>query len=268
MASFLQARAKQGKWLLRIDDLDTFRNVSGAAESIIETLQAYGLHWDDAIFYQSEHLENYHAIIKQLLEQKSVYPCVCSRKSLSGFSVYPAYCLNRQVDPNLPYALRIKVADIELAFTDEMQGQQIYSLHQQHGDFIVKRKDNIFAYQLAVVIDDYQQNINHVVRGFDLLQSTPKQLFLQQVLGYPSPVYCHVPMIVDQFGNKLSKQTFAQAISSKNPEKTLFLLLNLLKQNPPANLKTTSVHNIMQWAIANWHPQALKKIRAINRGIY
>ncbi len=253
---------------MRIDDLDTFRNVSGAADSMIEILQVYGLQWDDAIFYQSEHLDNYHAIIKKLIAKKVVYPCVCSRKSLFGHPVYPGHCLNRQIESNVAYALRIKTADIKLSFADEIQGYQTHSLQQQYGDFIVKRKDNIIAYQLAVVIDDYQQNISHVVRGFDLLPSTPKQLFIQQVLGFPSPAYCHVPMIVDQYGNKLSKQTFAQAISSKNPEKTLFLLLNLLKQNPPENLKTTSVHNIMQWAIANWYPQAIKKIRAINRGIY
>lgn len=231
-------------------------------------MQSYGLQWDDAIFYQSEHQDDYQNTVSQLLEQKLVYPCVCSRKSLSGHPVYPGYCLDRQLDPNAAYALRIKTTDIKLSFIDEIQGQHSHALRQQHGDFIVKRKDNIIAYQLAVVIDDYRQNITHVVRGFDLLQSTPKQLFLQQVLGFPSPAYCHVPMIVDQQGNKLSKQTFAQAVSSKNPEKILCLLLSLLKQNPPANLKTTSVHNIMQWAIENWHPEALKKIRAINRGIY
>ncbi len=226
------------------------------------------MQWDDAIFYQSQHLKSYQAIIQQLLEQDLVYPCVCTRKSLSGSSVYPGHCLKTQVKPGVAYALRIKTTDIKISFGDTIQGHQVHSLLQQHGDFIVKRKDNIIAYQLAVVIDDYRQNISHVVRGFDLLESTPKQLFLQQILGYPSPVYCHVPMIVDQQGNKLSKQTFAQAVSSKQPEKTLFLILTLLKQNPPINLKTSSVDNIIQWAIENWHPESLKKIRAINRGIH
>ncbi len=268
LASYLHAKAQQGKWLLRIDDLDTFRNVPSAAPRIIEALQIYGLHWDDSIFYQSQHLASYHTVINQLLAQNLVYPCRCSRKSLANTPIYPGYCLHRQVETNTAHALRIKTTNITLGFDDEIQGQLIQSIAEQYGDFIVKRKDNIIAYQLGVVIDDYRQNISHIVRGFDLLDSTPKQLFLQQLLGYPTPTYCHVPLIVDQQGNKLSKQAFAQAVSLKNPEKTLYLLLTLLKQNPPVILKSASVPTMIQWAIENWQSQPLKKIRAINEGIH
>jgi glutamyl-Q tRNA(Asp) synthetase len=268
LASFLHAKAQQGKWLLRIDDLDTFRNLEGATESIIHTLQVYGLHWDGPVFYQSQHLTSYYTIVDQLLEQNRVYPCSCSRKSLMASSIYPGYCLQKSIATDAAYALRIKTSPINIDFNDEVQGQHQHALAEQHGDFIIKRKDNIIAYQLAVVIDDFRQNISHIVRGFDLLDSTVKQLYLQKILNYPSPVYCHVPVLVDQQGNKLSKQTFAQAVSLDHPEKTLLLLLGLLKQNPPSNLITASVPSIIDWAVENWQSQTLKKIRAINRGIY
>ena len=149
-----------------------------------------------------------------------------------------------------------------------MQGSQSQNIAHQHGDFIVRRKDNIIAYQLAVVIDDHLQNISHVIRGFDLLDSTPKQIFLQQTLAYATPGYCHIPIITDPQGAKLSKQTFAQAVSIEKPEKTLFLLLELLKQNPPHQLKKASVKELINWAIDHWQTDSLKKIRAINKGIY
>lgn len=269
LASFLHAKAQQGQWLLRIDDLDHFRVVSGAAESIIKTLKVYGLQADAPIFYQSQHLKSYKEIIDQLLDKDLVYPCVCTRQSLSSTSVYPRNCITKSIDVNRnAYALRIKTKPLNIGFDDEIQGQQKQHLSQQHGDFIVSRKDKITAYQLAVVIDDFRQNISHVVRGSDLLESTPKQLFLQQILGYPSPAYSHVPMIIDPKGNKLSKQHLAQAVSTDYPEETLFLLLYLLKQNPPQELKQCSIDNILAWAIENWRVKPLKKIRAIEQEFY
>lgn len=255
---------------MRIDDSDTFRNVSGATESILDTLHIYGLYWDGPVLYQTDNLQIYQRIVKQLINQDLVYPCSCTRKALSTnkTAVYSGFCLKSKVDKNLPHALRIKSKDLEISFDDEMQGHQIHSLVQQHGDFIVKRKDNIIAYQLAVVIDDSIQNISHVIRGFDLLDSTPKQIFLQQILGYSTPKYCHIPVIVDPQGHKLSKQTFAQAISTKTPEKTLFLLLQLLAQKPPVLLKNASVNELICWAIDNWNSLHLKNKRAINREFY
>lgn len=248
--------------------MDTYRNTAGSSENIVNILQAYGLQWDNSIYWQSSNTETYHTIIAKLNEQNLVYPCVCTRKSLSGTPVYPGFCLHTKPKPESDYALRIKSKNFDIIFNDEIQGYRCHSLAAQHGDFIVKRKDKIIAYQLSVVIDDYVQNISHVIRGFDLLDSTPRQIFLQQILGYPTPNYCHMPMIIDQQGNKLSKQTFAKAVSPENPEKTLFLLLQLLKLNPPSQLKSTPVKQIINWAIENWQTHELKKIRAINQEIY
>jgi glutamyl-Q tRNA(Asp) synthetase len=135
---------------------------------------------------------------------------------------------------------------------------------KQHGDFIIQRKDGIIAYQLAVVIDDHLQGVNHVVRGYDLLDSTLKQAYLHQLLGYQLPSYMHVPILVDQQGQKLSKQTFAQAVGDSNRSQTLWQLLVLLKQNPPQNLATAAVKDILEWAIQHWQPQKLTAISKIN----
>jgi len=268
LASFLHARANQGLWLLRIDDIDRPREVSGAATSIINTLEALGLHWDGDIDYQSQHIEQYQNIIDDLLKEDLVYPCYCSRKTLNAIesSVYSGTCRNTSKQ-NTPYSLRIKSKPISTRFNDELQGWQDTPFVDQHGDFIIKRKDNITAYQLAVVIDDHRHNINHVVRGFDLLDSTPKQIFLQNTLGYNTPKYCHFPVIIDQQGNKLSKQKCAQAASTESPQHMLFLLLQLLQQNPPINLKNSSVEEILNWGIEHWQSTPLKKMRAINNKI-
>jgi len=264
LASFLHARANNGQWLLRIDDIDTPREAQGAADNIITTLDIFGLHWDGEIYYQSKHLDSYQSIISDLKHNNHIYPCNCSRKSLLLSPVYPQTCRYSEKAITPPYSLRIKSKALDINYSDELQGCRQHNFAQQFGDFIIKRKDNITAYQLAVVIDDHMQNITHVVRGFDLLDSTPKQIFLQQVLGYATPHYCHIPIIVDKQGQKLSKQSFAQAISIDTPSKTLFTLLTLLKQKPPLQLQNASISEIIDWAITNWQPQALKKIRAIN----
>ena len=255
--------------MLRIDDSDTLRNVSGAAEDIIHTLQSYGLNWDGDIVFQSNHQQDYQAVIKQLFQQDLTYPCTCTRKVLAAnkSSIYPGFCLARQQKPESPYSLRIKSKSVDISFDDQLQDHQTDNIAQQHGDFIINRKDGVIAYQLAVVIDDHLQNISHVLRGFDLLDSTTRQIFLQQLLGYNTPYYCHIPVIVDNQGSKLSKQTFAQAVSTENPSKTLFLLLTLLRQDPASKLKNASVAEILSWAIEHWQPKQLKKVRAINKEI-
>ncbi|MCK4842538.1 MAG: tRNA glutamyl-Q(34) synthetase GluQRS [Methylococcales bacterium] len=270
LASFLHAHANNGKWLLRIDDLDHYRNAPGASDSIIHTLDSYGLHWDEPIYYQSKHQESYHTVVDQLKKQHLVYPCSCSRKMLSPYSssIYPGFCLKTQINhQDLPHSLRIKSQAIDMIFEDQLQGTHNCAIASDHGDFIISRKDHIIAYQLAVVIDDYQQNITHIVRGFDLLDSTPKQIFLQQLLTYPTPQYCHFPVITGKNDVKLSKQNLAQAVSTEKPEKTLFLLLELLNQNPPPQLKKASIKELLDWAIAHWQVAPLKKIRAIKQQI-
>ncbi|WP_349432754.1 tRNA glutamyl-Q(34) synthetase GluQRS [Methylomarinum sp. Ch1-1] len=269
LASYLDARSHRGLWLLRIDDLDTPRNVPGAAEQIINELQIFGLHWDGPIDYQSEKLADYHHAIDRLLEEQRLYRCSCSRKSLAEAThnqhpIYPGFCRVTPPDANQPAALRIKTDDLMLFFQDRLQGFIQQNLSRELGDFIVQRKDRIVAYQLAVVIDDHQQNITDVVRGYDLLDSTPRQIFIQRLLGYQRLSYMHVPIIVDEQGHKLSKQTHAQAVDTQRPAHTLFLLLKLLKQKPPASLGKANVTEILDWAIAHWQPENLKKVRAIH----
>jgi glutamyl-Q tRNA(Asp) synthetase len=262
LAGFLQARSRQGKWLLRIDDLDTPRNIKGSADSILKTLDVFGLHWDDSVVYQSQHLDAYNEILDGLAKDKLIYPCTCSRKTLTN--IYSGLCRNKQPSHNSPHALRIKTDARVISFQDELQGLISDNLAGQHGDFILKRKDRIIAYQFAVVVDDCLQQINHIVRGFDLLDSTPRQIYLQQILGLATPGYMHVPVIIDEHGYKLSKQTRATAVDSKTPHRVIFGLLNLLKQNPPKELQYAPATELLSWAIDHWNPGLLRNSHAIS----
>ena len=261
LASFLQARSHEGLWLLRIDDLDTPRNIKGSADSILKTLEAFGLHWDDRVVYQSHSLDVYNDILDELAKNKLIYPCTCSRKALTG--IYSGECRNKQGHPNSPYSLRIKTDNRIISFEDELQGLIAHNLAEQDGDFILKRKDRIIAYQFAVVVDDNLQQVNHVVRGFDLLDSTPKQIYVQQILGLKTPSYMHVPVITDQSGYKLSKQTLATAVDVKDPQPVIFRLLALLKQNPPIELQHAPLTELLAWAIEHWNPAVLKNCHTI-----
>lgn len=261
LASFLQARSHQGLWLLRIDDLDTPRNIKGSADSILKTLHAFNLHWDDSVVYQSQYLDIYDEVLNELAKNKLIYPCTCSRKTLTD--IYSGVCRDKQTLPKSPYSLRIKTDNRIISFQDELQGLVSHDLAEQDGDFILKRKDQIIAYQFAVVIDDDQQQVNHVVRGFDLLDSTPKQIYIQQILGLMTPNYMHVPVIIDEHGYKLSKQTLATAVDLQNPQTVIFKLLTLLKQNPPSELQHAPSAELLDWAIKNWNPALLKNFHAI-----
>jgi glutamyl-Q tRNA(Asp) synthetase len=253
---------------LRIDDLDTPRNVKGADGDILRCLEQFGLHWDGQVYYQSQHLDHYQSILTQLFERQQLYACRCSRKSLEQRPIYPGYCRDAGWPADENSALRLKTCGKHMVFDDALQGHFSQNLAELHGDFIVRRKDQIIAYQFAVVVDDYAQQVNHVVRGADLLDSTTKQLYLQYLLNYRPPDYLHLPVIVDQDGNKLSKQTLAAPVDQQNPSATLFFLLQLLRQDPPTSLQNQPIQEQLQWAIAHWQPQALKKIRAIQLPIH
>jgi glutamyl-Q tRNA(Asp) synthetase len=230
-------------------------------------LGAFGLTWDDSVYYQSQHIDSYHGFLDKLEQCQLTYRCNCSRKSLAEMfpdddpgnkhNIYPGICRNKTIPADTPHAIRLKTEPYSVSFHDELRGLISHNLAKQHGDFILKRKDGIIAYQFTVAIDDYLQGVNHVVRGYDLLEETPKQIYLQQLLGFPTPAYLHVPVIVDQDGHKLSKQTLATAVDTKTPNKTLFDLLVLLKQNPPNGLNGVSVSELLAWAIAHWQPDAL-----------
>lgn len=256
--------------MLRIDDLDTPRNVNGAADNILKTLENFGLFWDDAASYQSQCIDVYNDVLDTLRKQQLIYPCTCSRKTLSPYSadtalanIYPGFCRHVTTLPDRPYSLRIKTDERMISFKDSLHGLISQNMAKQHGDFVIKRKDHIIAYQFAVVIDDNLQHINHIVRGIDLLDSTAKQIYLQQLLGLPTPHYMHVPVIIDQQGYKLSKQTLAASVDNQQPQATLFKLLDLLNQHPPTELASSTTHDLLDWAIAHWNPTSLKDLRTI-----
>jgi glutamyl-Q tRNA(Asp) synthetase len=249
---------------LRIDDLDTPRNIPGSVSAILSCLQAFGLQWDGEIYYQSRRLEAYRQALDYLRAADLVYACACSRGQLNLLSaaVYPGYCRDKRL-ASFGNALRVKTGPLEIGCRDALQGAISENLAARRGDFIIKRKDGVIAYQLAVVVDDHAQQVSRVVRGGDLLDSTPKQLYLQNLLDYPHPEYMHVPVIVDANGEKLSKQTRAAAADYRAPGPVLFQLLVLLRQNPPPQLHSAPVAEQLEWAVANWRPQNLKKLSTI-----
>jgi len=266
IASYLEAKKNNGQWLVRMEDVDELRNVKGAADSILRSLDAFGFEWDEKVLYQTTRKEAYSDALEILKEQKQVYPCTCSRKSLKEKArlgkitngqfglIYPGYCINNHFSnfKTDEYAIRIKTPDKNYSFDDELLGRNTQNLKNDLGDFIIRRRDGLFAYQLAVVVDDAYQNISHIVRGADLLDSTSRQLFLQKCLKYSQPEYAHFPLIVHNNGDKLSKQTGASGIGDIADVQLLVECLEFLGQTPPAELTQESPANFWQWAIENW----------------
>lgn len=254
VGSYLDARQHGGQWLLRIEDLDTPRCVPGAADDILRTLEHVGLHWDGAVSYQSQRIPLYQAALDDLRQRGLAYPCHCSRKTLAtqGERAYSGHCRRQPPDTQQPHAWRLAVRASTLGFEDRAQGWFAQDLPHEVGDFVLKRLDGLFAYQLAVVVDDAAQGISDVVRGADLLDSTPRQIELQQQLGLPTPRYLHLPLAVNAAGEKLSKQTLARAIGQDAPLPLLRRVLAFLHQ--PAPPDTGDVRELLTWASAHWQP--------------
>jgi glutamyl-Q tRNA(Asp) synthetase len=263
LASYLDARACGGQWLVRIEDLDPPRESKEAAADILRTLEALGLHWDESVVYQSQRSSAYHDALAQLDAKALLYACNCSRQKLSGHSIYPGWCREHHIVRGSATALRCQVTDTEIAFTDRLQGEFSQRLAHDVGDFIVHRRDGLFAYQLAVVVDDAWQGITDIVRGIDLLDSTPRQVYLQQQLGHATPRYAHVPVIVNAEGQKLGKQQYAAAVDATRPAAVLYRTLQRLRQHPDPALEQASAADILAWGIAHWQPQQLAGMRAI-----
>ncbi|MDH3326761.1 MAG: tRNA glutamyl-Q(34) synthetase GluQRS [Gammaproteobacteria bacterium] len=261
LGSYLQAKKHGGKWLVRIEDLDPPREIKGAADSILRTLESYGLYWDEDVVYQSQRHGLYEQVLSQLDEKELLFKCTCSRKSIKeiaasgpiGF-IYPGNCRDKKIISS-SHAVRLKTSDTVITINDLLQGTISQSIAKQIGDIKLKRADGLYSYQLAVIIDDCLQNITEVVRGFDLFECTPIQIFLQQLLNYPTPRYLHLPILVNEKNEKLSKQTKAQAVSISRVEKTLFTLLTQMNQNPPLELKNENKQTILTWAINHWDHQ-------------
>ena len=268
IGSYLDAKHHQGKWLVRIEDLDTPRTVQGASDEILGTLEAYGLHWDEDVIYQSRRTTAYAEALHRLNDTGLLYPCACSRKEIADSalqhgdeSVYPGTCRNGIAQGKDARAWRVRVNDTRIAFKDRMQGNIAQDLATEAGDFVVLRADGLFAYQLAVVVDDAAQAITDVVRGADLLYSTPRQICLQQLLGLVTPSYMHLPVAVNAQGQKLSKQTLARPVDKNNAVATIFDVLEFLRQQPPTEMRLGSVGQILDWAIANWKTNVLSSYR-------
>ncbi len=266
LASYLDARSKGGRWLVRMEDLDPPREVPGAADQILTTLDQYGLHWDAEVMYQSHRHDHYQAQIEKLLDLDHAYYCECSRQQIaSRGAVYDGVCRERQTLLNGLTAIRVKTGTKPISFKDGIQGSQCQQLASYCGDFVIRRKDLLYAYQLAVVCDDASQNITHIVRGSDLLDSTPRQLYLQQLLGYTQPCYAHIPVMVNDQGQKLSKQTYATALDQHRPEAAIYRALRVLGQNPPPELEGAAVTELLQWAIASWSLSAVPHRMTVNQ---
>lgn len=260
LASYLDARAHRGQWLLRIEDLDPPREVPGAAQDILASLRHHGLHWDGEPLWQSQRHDAYQHIIKQLLANGQAFYCTCSRSDLQATGgIYPGSCRGQQQQPDRDYAIRLQLANKTLAFEDGIQGHFSQAL-QQIGDVVLQRKDGFFAYQLAVVVDDAFQGVSHVVRGSDLLDSSPRQMFLQQVLGYATPLYAHVPVITNQQGQKLSKQTFAEPLKSTAACSNILAALAFLQQPIPPQHLHGQLENLLDWAVEHWSLKAIPSI--------
>jgi glutamyl-Q tRNA(Asp) synthetase len=265
MASWCDARASKGDWLLRIEDVDQTRSRPGASDAILATLEAYGFEWDGAVVRQSERSGLYAAALEDLIRRRMAFACACTRRELelaapgkSGERVYPGTCRQGVPAGREGRSWRVAVSDEIVRFQDRLQGMQEQQLARDVGDFVLKRADGLFAYQLAVVVDDGLQGITHVVRGADLLLSTPRQIWLQWLLGYAAPSYLHHPIALDARGRKLSKQAGAKALSP-HPLSQLREAWTFLDQSEPPSTPA-SVGEFWRWAHVAWNARRLPPV--------
>lgn len=265
VASYCDAKFNQGKWLLRLEDIDKPREIAGAADIILQQLDAFGFEWDGEVLRQSQRSHYYAQALAILQNQHLIYPCTCTRKEIADSSnligidgyIYPKTCLEYPLKANINPAFRIQVNNSKIAFHDAIQGDMNQNLQNEVGDFVLKRADDLFTYQLAVVVDDAAQGVTHIVRGADLLNSTPRQIYLQQCLQVPTPHYAHIPIARNAAGEKLSKQTLAEPIDIRNAQQQLMKALQFLGQQPPENLQNAHLQEIWQWAISHWQIQLI-----------
>ncbi len=264
VGSYLEAKSHGGEWLVRIENLDTPREISGASSEILRTLESLEMEWDHDVVYQSERNSVYQTTLAILDEYGVIYPCTCTRReiadsSITGVSgpVYPGTCRSNLLNKKQIGALRVITDNSLVKFKDALRGQISQRLESETGDFVLRRADGIYAYQLAVVVDDAEQGITHVVRGADLLDSTPRQIYLQKLLGYPTIKYMHLPVVVNNQGKKLSKQNLATPIDISNPVAQLIATISFLGQEPPTELLKNSISSFWEWAVKNWCPEKI-----------
>ncbi len=260
VASYCEARVHGGTWLVRMEDLDVARAQPGAADAILRTLERLGFAWEGEVMVQSRRTAAYAGALARLQALGRVFPCACSRKEVAdsslnfdGERVYPGTCRNGIAPGRAARALRLRVDHDEVGFDDGVQGPVRHELARVSGDFVLRRADGLFAYQLAVVVDDAAQGITEVVRGADLLGSTSRQMLLQRLLGFATPGYAHVPVALNDAGEKLSKQTLAKAVSPGRDADQLVHALQFLGQPAPDGLRQGTPADIWTWALAHWN---------------
>lgn len=257
LASYLATRKASGIWLLRMEDLDKPREVAGSADSIIRELARWGMRSDAAVLYQSQRMPAYQVACETLIRKDLAYWCGCSRSEIAESGVYPGTCSQGLPPGKKPRALRLRTPKFVIEFEDSIQGVVSQNVGEECGDFVIRRADSIFAYQLAVVVDDGLQQVTEVVRGADLLDSTPRQIWLQRCLGLPQPRYSHIPIVVQADGQKLSKRIQSDPLRACEPLQSLRLALKFLGQQvPEMDWQAT-----WQWACTNWNPALIPRCR-------
>jgi glutamyl-Q tRNA(Asp) synthetase len=257
LGSFLEARSRAGRWLVRIDDLDPPREEAGASAAILAMLEALELNWDGEVLYQSTRGDAYAAALERLVREGAVFPCQCTRREVDG-GPYPGTCRGGLPPGVTGRALRVRVDDSAIVFDDAVQGPVVQHLESACGDFVVRRADGFVAYHLACAVDDAWQGVNEVVRGADLIDSTPRQIHLQRLLGLPQPRYAHLPVVVDRHGAKLSKQQGALPVRPKDAASALYQALRFLGLEPPHDTVHGPVRELLAWACERWDLAAVK----------
>jgi glutamyl-Q tRNA(Asp) synthetase len=276
VGSYLSARKERGEWLLRIEDLDPPRVAPGSADQILAALEALGFEWQRPVIYQSGRSEAYLHALEKLKIAGLAFDCTCSRSEIEAAQhagaatgdelYYPGWCRDGVRAPARDAAVRFRTDNSAVSFVDRIQGRIEIDVARDVGDFVVRRRDGLYAYQLAVVVDDADQGITHVVRGADLLNSTPRQILLQQALGVATPEYAHLPVAIDSNGIKLSKSAGAAGIDLRHPGQELWRALHLLRQQPPSELRLVAPSVLWTWAIEHWSPDRLGGTREISAG--
>ncbi len=261
VASYLRAKSCGGQWQLRIEDIDPPRQIAGADRNILHTLETYGFRWDGPVIYQSASHEAHQQSVQALLASELAYPCSCSRRDLADApqgamgSIYPGNCRSGCTARDV--AIRVRTDDEPIGFSDILQGYVSQRLESESGDFVIQRRDGLMAYHLACVVDDHLQGITEVVRGIDLLESTPRQIYLQRCLGFEEPAYLHIPVVLNSQGQKLSKLTGAEGIPDVGDARVLSAALAALRQPMMTNSERCPLDELWSWAEAHWQVQVL-----------
>ncbi|NIB42903.1 tRNA glutamyl-Q(34) synthetase GluQRS [Pseudomaricurvus alkylphenolicus] len=269
VASYLDARSQDGTWLVRMEDLDPPREQPGAADAILLSLDRHGLHWDGEVMYQSKRSPAYDEALELLRARNLTYCCDCTRQRLRGLRAYDGHCRRHPPSQDRPCAIRLQIPDknsATITYNDLFQGPQEQDLTEEPGDFVIHRKDGLYAYQLAVVVDDIDQGITHVIRGLDLLDSSPRQRYLFEVLNRkPSctPEMGHLPIIVNPQGQKLSKQTYAPVLDATRANENLWQALCDLNHQPPAALRGATCSELLSWGREHWSRQRVPRCASL-----